>query len=67
MVELRRLIAGSYGREDFIFAGHANDAESARKAIVEAGNQKIGLIEFLNSIGNIYKTVSVQLNILKSS
>jgi len=48
MEELRRLIAGSYGREDFIFAGHAYDAERAREAIVEAGKQAIGLKQYLN-------------------
>ena len=48
MEKLLRLIAGSYGREDFIFAGHPSDAERAREAIVEAGKQNIGLSQYLN-------------------
>lgn len=48
MSELERLIAGSYGSVDNVFAGHANDAERARASIVEAGKQNVGLSEFLN-------------------
>ncbi len=48
MEELRRLIAGSYGREDLIFAGHSNDTERAREAIVEAGKQAIGFTQYFN-------------------
>lgn len=48
MEELQRLIRGSYGEADDIFAGHASDAGRARASILEAGVQKIGFQKFLD-------------------
>jgi hypothetical protein len=44
---LDELIAGSYGRENAIFAGQGNDQASAAAVIVRANDQNLGFEEYL--------------------
>jgi|GEM_PF-905034 len=47
MNELERLIAGSYGSVDNLFAGHHNDMERAAQSLVEANNTGVGFADYL--------------------
>jgi hypothetical protein len=41
------LIQGSYGRENNIFAGHSEDRERARQALIQADLENVGYKEFI--------------------
>tara|TARA_R110000744_G_scaffold92118_3_gene178562 strand:+ start:5969 stop:6211 length:243 start_codon:yes stop_codon:yes gene_type:complete len=46
-MELKKLIASSYGEADKNFAGHGYDIERAVQSIVQANEEGVGLKKFL--------------------